>query len=57
MVGKWHMGSPGRIVRGFDAYYGYKSLDAHSNDQWDPAAYVRPARRASGLQPRVGRME
>ena len=22
MVGKWHMGSPGPIQRGFDAYYG-----------------------------------
>jgi arylsulfatase len=41
MVGKWHMGSPGPILRGFDAYYGYKSPDAHSNDQWDSAAYVR----------------
>jgi arylsulfatase len=41
MVGKWHMGSPGPIQRGFDAYYGYKSLQAHSNDQWEPAAYGR----------------
>ena len=41
MVGKWHMGSPGPIQRGFDAYYGFKSLQAHSNDQWDPAAYAR----------------
>jgi arylsulfatase len=41
MVGKWHMGSPGPIQRGFDAYYGYKSLQAHSNDQWEPAAYAR----------------
>ena len=41
MVGKWHMGSPGPVQRGFDAYFGYKSLQAHSNDQWDPAAYTR----------------
>jgi arylsulfatase len=50
MVGKWHMGSPGPIQRGFDAYYGYKNLQAHSNDQWDPAAYVRlPAGTAAEL--------
>lgn len=41
MVGKWHMGSPGPILRGFDAYYGFKNLQAHSNDQWDPSAYAR----------------
>ena len=41
MVGKWHMGVPGPIQRGFDAYYGYKNLQAHSNDQWDPTSYVR----------------
>ncbi len=41
MVGKWHMGSPGPIQRGFDAYYGFKNLQAHSNDQWDPTAYAR----------------
>ncbi len=41
MVGKWHMGSPGPIQRGFDAYYGFKNLQAHSNDQWDPADYAR----------------
>ena len=50
MVGKWHMGSPGPIRRGFDAYYGYKNLQAHSEDQWDPAAYVRlPAGTAAEL--------
>ncbi|GBL43362.1 arylsulfatase [Verrucomicrobiota bacterium] len=41
MVGKWHLGSPGPIQRGFDAYYGFKNLQAHSNDQWEPADYVR----------------
>ncbi len=56
MVGKWHMGSPGPIQRGFDAYYGYKNLQAHSNDQWDPAAYVRlPAGTAAELSYAPGR--
>ncbi len=41
MVGKWHLGTPGPIQRGFDAYYGYKNLQAHSNDQWNPSSYVR----------------
>jgi len=41
MVGKWHMGSPGPVQRGFDAYYGFKNLQAHSNDQWDSADYAR----------------
>lgn len=50
MVGKWHLGVPGPVQRGFDAYYGYKNLQAHSNDQWDPAAYVRlPAGTAAEL--------
>lgn len=41
MVGKWHMGSPGPIQRGFDAYYGFKNFQAHSEDQWEPANYIR----------------
>jgi arylsulfatase len=41
MVGKWHLGSPGPIQRGFGAYYGFKNLQAHSNDQWNQADYVR----------------
>ena len=41
MVGKWHMGIPGPIERGFQNYYGFKSMSAHSESQWDPAAYVR----------------
>ncbi len=50
MVGKWHMGAPGPIGRGFDEYYGYKNLTAHSNDQWDAGEYVRlPADRTPEL--------
>ncbi|MFT6862008.1 MAG: arylsulfatase A-like enzyme [Akkermansiaceae bacterium] len=41
MVGKWHMAQPGPIARGFQNYYGYKNFLAHSEDQWDPAHYVR----------------
>ncbi|MBM3852440.1 MAG: arylsulfatase [Verrucomicrobia bacterium] len=39
MVGKWHVGEPGPIRRGFDEFYGY--VDGHSQDQWTPTAYVR----------------
>lgn len=41
MVGKWHLGTPGPIERGFDAYYGYKNFEAHSEGQWNPDLYVR----------------
>lgn len=41
MVGKWHLGSPGPIERGFDNYYGYKNYEAHSEGQWNPDLYVR----------------
>ncbi len=41
MVGKWHMGTPGPIARGFQNYFGYKNFLAHSENQWDPAKYVR----------------
>ncbi|BCX49460.1 glycosylhydrolase family 43 [Haloferula helveola] len=41
MVGKWHMGDPGPIERGFQNYYGYKNFQAHSENQWDPDLYVR----------------
>ena len=55
MVGKWHLGSPGPIQRGFDAYYGYKNLQAHSNDQWNSADYVRlPAGTAAELAYEAG---
>lgn len=41
MVGKWHMGIPGPIERGFQHYYGYKDFLSHSENQWDPSKYVR----------------
>ena len=41
MVGKWHLGSPGPIQRGFGAYYGFRNFQAHSEDQWTPANYAR----------------
>jgi arylsulfatase A-like enzyme len=41
MVGKWHMGIPGPMERGFQNYYGYKNFLAHSENQWDPEKYVR----------------
>ena len=41
MSGKWHMSRPGPIERGFENYFGFKSLLAHSTSQWDPAQYAR----------------
>lgn len=41
MVGKWHLGSPGPIARGFRNYYGFRDMLAHSEGQWNPAKYVR----------------
>lgn len=41
MVGKWHLGIPGPIDRGFQNYYGFKNFIAHSEDQWDPSKYER----------------
>ncbi len=41
MVGKWHMGIPGPIERGFQHYFGYKNYLAYAEDQWDPESYVR----------------
>ena len=45
MAGKWHMGEPGPIARGFDEYYGM----LHGFDSyWDSSKYTRlPAGRAS----------
>lgn len=55
MVGKWHMGSPGPIQRGFDAYYGFKNFQAHSADQWAAENYVRlPAGTAPELKYAAG---
>ncbi len=41
MVGKWHMGVPGPIDRGFQNYFGFRDFLAHSEDQWTPDKYVR----------------
>jgi arylsulfatase len=41
MVGKWHMGTPGPIERGFDHYYGYRSFLSWAEDQWDPSRNIR----------------
>ncbi|MEY4776431.1 MAG: hypothetical protein RL759_944, partial [Verrucomicrobiota bacterium] len=41
MVGKWHMGVPGPMDRGFQHYFGYKDFGAHSEGQWNAAKYVR----------------
>ncbi len=41
MVGKWHMGYPGPIEHGFQNYYGFKNMLAHSEGQWDPSNYAR----------------
>jgi arylsulfatase len=48
MVGKWHMGEPGPIARGFDEFYGFTR--GYSQDQWDPDRYERlPAGREPEL--------
>lgn len=39
MSGKWHMGDPGPIARGFDEFYGYRH--DHSHNQFDRDYYVR----------------
>ena len=39
MVGKWHMGHPGPVERGFDEFYGF--TDGYAQDQWSPNAYQR----------------
>lgn len=39
MVGKWHMGQPGPIARGFDEFYGF--TQGYEQDQWQPQRYVR----------------
>src|SRR5258708_2276974 len=45
MSGKWHLGDPGPVARGFDEYYGM----LHGFDSyWDASKYTRlPAGRAS----------
>ena len=41
MVGKWHLGNPGPVERGFQNYYGFRRFGSHSESQWDPQKYVR----------------
>ena len=41
MVGKWHLGNPGPIARGFQNYYGFRNFVSHSETQWDPSKYER----------------
>ena len=41
MVGKWHLGLPGPIDRGFEQYYGYRDLFAYAADQWQASKYQR----------------
>jgi arylsulfatase len=50
MVGKWHMGNPGPVERGFQNYYGYKDFLSHSENQWDPSKYVRLPK---GIEPEI----
>ena len=39
MVGKWHVGLPGPVARGFDEFYGYRR--GYEQDQWSPERYER----------------
>lgn len=39
MSGKWHVGRPGPIARGFKEFYGF--VEGHSVDCWDEGAMVR----------------
>jgi arylsulfatase len=56
MVGKWHMGSPGPLDRGFQHYFGFKDFGAHSEGQWNAAKYVRlPATEKPELNYETGR--
>jgi arylsulfatase A-like enzyme len=49
MAGKWHLGPPGPVGRGFDEYYGM----VHGFDSfWDPTKYTRlPAGRPARTYP------
>jgi arylsulfatase A-like enzyme len=50
MVGKWHMGQPGPIARGFQNFFGIKDPLSHSEGQWNPAKYARlPAAKPAEL--------
>jgi len=51
MVGKWHLGKPGPIKRGFDEFYGY--TEGHSQDQWEAKSYHRlPVERTPEISPK-----
>jgi arylsulfatase len=39
MSGKWHLGEPGPIARGFQEFYGF--VEGHSVDCWNEGAMVR----------------
>ena len=41
MVGKWHLGLPGPVERGFENYFGYRDLFAYAADQWTGSKYAR----------------
>lgn len=41
MIGKWHLGAPGPIDRGFDNYFGFRDFLSLSEDQWNLKNYVR----------------
>jgi arylsulfatase len=56
MVGKWHLGSPGPMERGFQHYFGFKDFGAHSEGQWNATKYVRlPADEKPELNYEAGR--
>lgn len=52
MAGKWHLGPPGPVGRGFDEFYGM----VHGFDSfWDPSRYTRlPADRKARTYPEGG---
>jgi arylsulfatase len=39
--GKWHMNTPGPLLRGFDEYFGFKDRGAHSVHSWNEQAFLR----------------
>jgi arylsulfatase A-like enzyme len=50
MVGKWHVGLPGPVERGFEEFYGF--TQGYEQDQWRPELYQRlPEGRAPELDP------
>jgi len=49
MVGKWHVGLPGPIERGFEEFYGF--TQGYEQDQWEPDRYQRLP---EGREPELG---